>query len=134
MAAPLDAKAIAQTTCYSTDGDSGWKVAYGQTRHRIEIISHFNIQPGSNVLEVGCGQGDFTVVLAAVVGKNGHVTAVDPASLDYGTPTFPDNPWLWMLIVCNREPIHARASPKSHIKGGIWAPHHMGAKRSYILP
>lgn len=91
MSALLDARAIARTTCYSTDNDYGWRTAYSQTKHRVEIVSRFNLQPGSNVLEVGCGQGDFTVVLAAAVGKNGHVTAVDPASLDYGTPTSLDS-------------------------------------------
>ena len=42
--------------------------------------------PGNRVLEIGCGQGLCTKVLAKAVGPNGHVDAVDPASLDYGTP------------------------------------------------
>lgn len=56
------------------------------------------------MLEIGCGQGerpdehrflqllidkhetagDMTAVLAVVVGSEGHVTAIDPASADYG--------------------------------------------------
>ena len=87
MSAPLDAEAIARTA-YATDDDHSSGVADSQTRHRLEIVSRFNIRPGANVLEIGCGQGDCTVVLAAAVGENGHVTAVDPASLDYGTPIF----------------------------------------------
>lgn len=63
----LDAEAIARTTCYSTDSSHEWKIALSQTRHRIEIVSRFDIRPGSNVLEIGCGQGDCTVVLAAAV-------------------------------------------------------------------
>lgn len=39
---------------------------------------------GAKVLELGCGQGDSTAVLAAIVGSAGHVTGVDPGSLDYG--------------------------------------------------
>lgn len=84
MTIPLNAEAIARQTSYS-DGDVGWKIAYSQTKHRLEILTHFEIAPGSKVLEVGCGQGDFTVVLAAAVGEHGHITAIDPASPDYGT-------------------------------------------------
>lgn len=85
----LDAEAIAFATSHF-DNDSGQKLALRQTKHRLEILAQFDIAPGSKVLEVGCGQGDFTVCLAAAVGDTGHVTAVDPASLDYGTPmSFP---------------------------------------------
>lgn len=80
MALQLDAEAIAQQTCSTNMG-----IAVPQTAHRITINSYFDLRPGMKVLEVGCGQGDFTVVLAAAVGGSGHVTAVDPASLDYGT-------------------------------------------------
>jgi Methyltransferase domain len=37
-------------------------------------------------LEIGCGQGDCTEVLAEAVGPTGHVDAIDPAPLDYGSP------------------------------------------------
>ena len=36
------------------------------------------------MLEIGCGQGDTTVVLADAVGENGSVVALDPGSPDYG--------------------------------------------------
>ena len=56
-----------------------------QLSHRIHIIKNiWAIPPGSKVLEIGCGQGDCTLVLAAAVGESGRVDAVDPASLDYG--------------------------------------------------
>ncbi|KAJ5940554.1 hypothetical protein N7516_000722 [Penicillium verrucosum] len=42
--------------------------------------------PGSKILEIGCGQGDFTLVAAYMVGDQGHVTGIDPAPLDYGAP------------------------------------------------
>ena len=55
-----------------------------QIQHRIDLISSWEIQPGENVLELVGGQGDCTITLAALVGDGGHVTAVDPAPLDYG--------------------------------------------------
>lgn len=58
-----------------------------QTEHRIAIVSKWGVEnwEGAKVLEVGCGQGDCTAVLAEAVGPNGHVTAVDPGPLDYGS-------------------------------------------------
>lgn len=57
-----------------------------QTRHRINLVNEWQIQPGFRVLEIGCGQGECTAVLATAVGSKGCVDAVDPASLDYGAP------------------------------------------------
>ena len=57
-----------------------------QTRHRLKLIESFKIIPGSKVLEIGSGQGDTTVVLADYVGDQGHVTAIDIASPEYGAP------------------------------------------------
>ncbi|KAH8096773.1 S-adenosyl-L-methionine-dependent methyltransferase [Cristinia sonorae] len=57
-----------------------------QIQHRIDLIKSWDIQPGEKILELGCGQGDCTIALAAAVGEEGHVTAVDPGSLDYGSP------------------------------------------------
>ncbi|TVY91453.1 Methyltransferase, partial [Lachnellula willkommii] len=36
--------------------------------------------------EIGCGQGDSTIVLVSLVGPTGHVDAYDPGSPDYGSP------------------------------------------------
>jgi ubiquinone/menaquinone biosynthesis C-methylase UbiE len=55
-----------------------------QTAHRRTLVSFWDIKPGSRVLELGCGQGDCTVVLAEAVGEKGHVDAVDPGVADYG--------------------------------------------------
>jgi ubiquinone/menaquinone biosynthesis C-methylase UbiE len=55
-----------------------------QMEHRRALVSFWDIQPGSRVLEIGCGQGDTTIVLADAVGEYGHVDAVDPGALDYG--------------------------------------------------
>ncbi|RDX41630.1 S-adenosyl-L-methionine-dependent methyltransferase, partial [Lentinus brumalis] len=63
-----------------------FSVVRGQIEQRAGLVKTWNIQPGEKVLEIGCGQGDCTVVLATAVGDEGSVTAVDPASLDYGSP------------------------------------------------
>ncbi|KAB5547071.1 S-adenosyl-L-methionine-dependent methyltransferase [Coniochaeta sp. 2T2.1] len=62
-------------------------IELSQARHRINLLNAWSsIFPGSRVLELGCGQGTCTAVLAEAVGPSGHVDAVDPASLDYGSP------------------------------------------------
>jgi len=63
-----------------------------QTAQRIRLLTSWNtsqtIKPGSNVIEIGCGQGDMTTVLASAVGPNGRVIALDacPNPETYGTP------------------------------------------------
>jgi len=56
-----------------------------QTTHRIAILGHSGIHTGDKILEIGCGQGDCTTVLALLY-PNSHITAIDPAPLDYGAP------------------------------------------------
>lgn len=58
----------------------------GQAEHRIKLINFWRLAPGSRVLEIGCGQGTTTAVLAEAVGPTGHVDAVDPGRPDYGSP------------------------------------------------
>ncbi|HEY0734389.1 MAG TPA: methyltransferase domain-containing protein [Herpetosiphonaceae bacterium] len=57
-----------------------------QTQYRMQLVERWQIPPGARVLEIGCGQGDMTAVLAHAVGDGGHVTAVDIADPDYGAP------------------------------------------------
>ncbi|MFG2621569.1 methyltransferase domain-containing protein [Streptomyces sp. NPDC048507] len=57
-----------------------------QTRHRVSLVGSWDIEPGSTVLELGCGQGDMTAVLAEAVGPRGRVVAVDVADPSYGAP------------------------------------------------
>ena len=57
-----------------------------QTRFRMALVRDWQIAPGARVLELGCGQGDTTAVLADAVGATGRVTAVDPADPGYGAP------------------------------------------------
>jgi len=67
------------------DGSSSLSLQ-SQMEHRKMLARHWNITPGSRVLEIGCGQGDCTIILADAVGKNGHVDAIDPGAPDYGSP------------------------------------------------
>lgn len=62
------------------------KVEIPQTEHRLNLVNIWEIPAGSRVLEVGCGQGTTTSVLASIVGPEGKVDALDPASLNYGSP------------------------------------------------
>lgn len=61
-------------------------IEQAQALHRIELVNIWKIRSGSRVLELGCGQGNATAVLAHAVGPEGHVDAVDPGALDYGAP------------------------------------------------
>ncbi|KAL2206786.1 S-adenosyl-L-methionine-dependent methyltransferase [Sarocladium strictum] len=58
--------------------------------HRQQLVSAWEIPSGSAILEIGCGQGDFTVVLADAVGSDGLVVSIDPSPLDWGTPPIVD--------------------------------------------
>ncbi|KAJ5937597.1 hypothetical protein N7454_003939 [Penicillium verhagenii] len=57
-----------------------------QIQARVDLYKTWDIPSGSKILEIGCGQGDCTLVMAYLVGEKGHVTAIDPAPLDYGAP------------------------------------------------
>ena len=41
---------------------------------------------GAQIIEIGCGQGETTVALAAAVGASGRVLAVDNGPAEYGRP------------------------------------------------
>ncbi len=53
---------------------------------RLATIHSWGVQEGNRLLDIGCGQGESSVALAAVVGDSGHITALDTASMDYGHP------------------------------------------------
>ncbi|BES63815.1 methyltransferase domain-containing protein [Gottschalkiaceae bacterium SANA] len=57
-----------------------------QTRHRIRLAEIWGIEEGDRILEIGCGQGDTTAVLAYLVGESGFVHGIDLADPDYGSP------------------------------------------------
>jgi 2-polyprenyl-3-methyl-5-hydroxy-6-metoxy-1,4-benzoquinol methylase len=83
MSAQLDSASIARLSLHNPEH---FNVQHSQTVHRLVLLQHWNISTGSKVLELGCGQGDCTTVLASAVGDEGNVVAVDPADLDYGRP------------------------------------------------
>jgi SAM-dependent methyltransferase len=62
------------------------EVQLAQTAFRARIAGAWGIAPGSRILEIGCGQGDMTAVLARAVGREGRVEAYDPAPPGYGAP------------------------------------------------
>lgn len=57
-----------------------------QTRFRAGLVDGWGIPAGASVLEIGCGQGDMTAVLAAAVGQHGRVVGIDIADPSYGCP------------------------------------------------
>jgi len=81
MSAQFDAASIARLSLHDPNHFS---IQHSQTVHRLVLLQHWNIATGSKVLELGCGQGDCTTVLAHTVGVDGRVVAVDPAQLDNG--------------------------------------------------
>jgi SAM-dependent methyltransferase len=68
-------------------GDNGMsEIQRIQTEHRLKLAQFWGISEGSRVLEVGCGQGDTTAVLAHLVGPYGLIYGIDVASPNYGAP------------------------------------------------
>jgi SAM-dependent methyltransferase len=57
-----------------------------QTRHRVNLAHSWDLKTGTKILEIGCGQGDMTSVIAHSIGPEGRIVAVDIASADYGAP------------------------------------------------
>lgn len=89
MSSQLDAASIIRLCLHDP---THFSVPYSQTLHRLELLQHWNIPTGSTVLEIGCGQGDCTTVLAHTIGEQGRVVAIDPAELDYGASFFTFHP------------------------------------------
>ncbi|KAJ6540787.1 putative SAM-dependent methyltransferase [Mycena vulgaris] len=77
---PTPAETLARLSGY------GPSSSVAQPQYRLDLVAHYPIRAGARVLELGCGQGDTTLALALAVGEGGHVDAVDPARLDYGSP------------------------------------------------
>lgn len=57
-----------------------------QLQHRTTPVNMWRPGIGAHIIEVGCGQGETTIVLAAAVGASGRVLAVDNGPAEYGRP------------------------------------------------
>ncbi|TLS25552.1 hypothetical protein PpBr36_06890 [Pyricularia pennisetigena] len=82
----IPASSAGRIASYSITSPSAPEIEIAQAEHRITLINRWGIGPGQRVLEIGCGQGNATAVLAEAVGETGCVDAVDPAPPDYGAP------------------------------------------------
>ncbi|KAI3320489.1 S-adenosyl-L-methionine-dependent methyltransferase [Xylariaceae sp. AK1471] len=71
---------------YFLQGPGHPEIEIAQAEHRIRLVNLWDLKSGTRVLELGCGQGNTTAVLAEVLGPSGHVDAVDPGAPDYGAP------------------------------------------------
>ena len=84
---PIPATAASKVASYAILSDAAHiSVEQGQAEHRVELVNSWEMAPGSRVLEIGCGQGTTTAMLAEAVGPSGHVDALDPGPPDYGAP------------------------------------------------
>ncbi|PYH98056.1 hypothetical protein BO71DRAFT_395538 [Aspergillus ellipticus CBS 707.79] len=54
--------------------------------HRLLIATAWSIPPGQRILDIGCGQGESCLVLAHLVAPARHITGIDIAHLEYGSP------------------------------------------------
>ena len=54
--------------------------------HRLLVAQVWGISPGQKILDIGCGQGESCLVLALLVGPSGHITGIDIAQPEYGSP------------------------------------------------
>lgn len=76
------------STCFLHNGTGRDKTLDSTFSHRIQLCRAWGVgdEAPLQVLDVGCGQGESTAVLACFVGKTGHVTGLDPAEPSYGAP------------------------------------------------
>ncbi|MFD2043566.1 class I SAM-dependent methyltransferase [Ornithinibacillus salinisoli] len=72
-------------TCMASNNDMS-DIQRIQTEHRVKLAEFWGVKAGARVLEIGCGQGDTTAVLAHFVKENGFVHGVDIGSRAYGAP------------------------------------------------
>lgn len=139
MSTKLDAAFIARVSLHDP---THFSIQHSQTFHRLVILQHWNIPTNSKVLELGCGQGDCTTVLAYAVGEQGMVVAVDPAELDYGE----SSRFLYPAACPNgargkqptdgscRCPIYPRPSTGSHLAKPTWQEDYLGPTNPPGLP
>lgn len=69
----IPASMAGRIASYSITPPSAPDIEIAQAEHRITLINRWGIGPGHRVLEIGCGQGNTTAVLAEAVGETGSV-------------------------------------------------------------
>lgn len=80
---PSTRRRAADEYVLGTDGDEAFRLGL---QHRMwsaaahTLWERAKIQPGSVVLDLGCGPGHATVDLAQIVGSTGHVTGIDESA------------------------------------------------------
>ncbi|WIM10886.1 class I SAM-dependent methyltransferase [Enhydrobacter sp.] len=77
-----DEIAAEQAAYWNGPGGQGWLASYDRIQHSIAgfsaaVLAAAAAKPGEKVLDVGCGTGETTAMLAQAVGRTGHVLGVD---------------------------------------------------------
>lgn len=84
MEAPLQPHLDHLLDCYPAERSTA---VASQFVHRLNICKAWGIDKGCcHFLDIGCGQGECSLVLAEALGPKGHVTGADTAPPDYGGP------------------------------------------------
>ena len=50
---------------------------FAETNRADVILQHLDLQPGMNVVDIGCGPGRLTIPVAKQVGAQGQIVAID---------------------------------------------------------
>lgn len=133
MSAQLGAAAIARLSLHDP---AHLDIQLSQTVHRLDLLQQWSITAGAKVLELGCGQGDCTTVLASAVGEEGSVVAIDPADLEYGRQ------FIIALVLCRmrstnctyRRSVYNRTSTESDLARSVRSPDIMDPEGTIRLP
>jgi protein-L-isoaspartate(D-aspartate) O-methyltransferase len=70
-----DAAFLYQDILIALDTDKG--INNGEPSLHVRCLEAAGVQPGEQVLHIGCGTGYYTSILAELVGPRGHVCAID---------------------------------------------------------
>ncbi|KUM59854.1 hypothetical protein ACN42_g7269 [Penicillium freii] len=83
---PSTSKMDVLLSCFLQNPDLISKFHIPRFQHRLALMNEWHVRPNERILDIGCGQGESCLALALAVGKGGHVTGIDTAPPDYGSP------------------------------------------------